>query len=90
MKDWIKITVGGSSLPIANQEGWDLTDLEAFFKSVKQWPESIIIDSGATIVDVQKMASSHVSFLKHNAKSNMHQPYYNRLMLVKQSIEKNK
>ena len=67
-------------------EKWNTKDLISFFSKMNFTNESIKLDSGTTIIDIQKFLESHILIVKNHNGENAYMPYYERLLQFKNII----
>lgn len=58
------------------------------FYNRKDLPKSVNISPHGTVNDVKKFAETHLLFITKHSGNPRYLPYYNRLVLVKSTIEK--
>lgn len=63
---------------------WDIDELEAFFKDVPD--QQIRLSSFEVIQSTKTFVQSHIDIIKHNNGNKTFEPYYNRLLNLKQLL----
>lgn len=63
-----------------------ILELETYFNSV-ELPKEMRVSNFEYIHDVKKFVESHLSYLKHNPGNKLFEPYYNRLIELKNKLE---
>lgn len=71
------------------KESWELqiTELENFFSSTPL-PQSIRLDKGGLIIDVNLFVKTHIKIVKENNGNPIYTPYMHRLKLFKSLVDK--
>jgi len=64
-----------------------LQELEEFYKG-RELPATAQLYKAIKIIDVPKFVDSHFTVLKANSHSKAFQPFYDRLILLKEILEK--
>jgi len=82
-EDWITIPTGNYKPEL---EKWDLTELETFFKTVKQWPENIKLDACSTVTDIEKFVKNHLTIVRASNGKESFKHYLGRLELVRDKL----
>jgi hypothetical protein len=69
-------------------ELWNIEELETFFKHIKLPEEPIQLDKATKINDVKKFIENNLKSIKHHNGKRVYKPYYDRLITLKNLLEK--
>ena len=64
---------------------WNIDELESFFKNIPD--QSIRISKCELVKSIKKFSQSHLEFIKHNNGKKSFEPYYERLLQLKEMIK---